>query len=35
MEALVEVEKDSKIANEKERVVSEEAKNVSIKKAEA
>jgi dynein heavy chain len=35
MEALVEVEKDSKIANEKERVVSEEAQKVSVKKADA
>jgi dynein heavy chain, axonemal len=35
MEALVEVEKDSKIANEKEKVVSEEAKVVSVKKADA
>jgi len=35
MEALVEVEKDSKIANEKERVVSEEAKLVEVKKADA
>jgi hypothetical protein len=35
MEALVEVEKDQKIANEKEISVSEEAKKVSIKKADA
>lgn len=35
MEALVEVEKDQKIANEKERVVSEEAKVVEAKKADA
>lgn len=35
MEALVEVEKDSKIANEKEKVVSEEAKIVGAKKADA
>jgi hypothetical protein len=35
MEALIEVEKDSKIANEKEKVVSEEAKVVNAKKVEA
>jgi S1-C subfamily serine protease len=35
MEALVEVEKDQKIANEKEKVVSEEAKVVEAKKADA
>jgi Microtubule-binding stalk of dynein motor len=35
MEALVEVEKDQKIANEKEISVSEEAKAVAIKKADA
>ena len=35
MEALVEVEKDQKIANEKEISVSEEAKIVSVKKADA
>lgn len=35
MEALVQVEKDSKIANEKEKVVSEEAKIVNAKKIEA
>lgn len=35
MEALITVEKDSKIANEKEKVVSEEAKIVNIKKMEA
>lgn len=35
MEALVEVEKDSKIANEKEKVVSEEAAVVAVKKADA
>lgn len=35
MEALVEVEKDQKVANEKEIMVSEEAKQVAIKKADA
>jgi hypothetical protein len=35
MEALVEVEKDQKIANEKEISVSEEAKAVAVKKADA
>ena len=35
MEALVEVEKDQKIANEKEKVASEEAKIVEAKKADA
>ncbi len=35
MEALVEVERDSKIANEKEKLVSEEAKIVEAKKADA
>jgi hypothetical protein len=32
---LVQVEQDSKIANEKEKVVSEEAKIVNVKKMEA
>lgn len=35
MEALIVVERDSKIANEKERIVSEEAKIVNAKKMEA
>lgn len=35
LEALVEVEKDQKIANEKEKFVSEEAKIVEAKKADA
>ena len=35
MEALVEVDRDQKIANEKEKVVSEEAKVVEVKKADA
>ena len=35
LEALVQVEKDSKIANDKEKVVSEEAKIVNAKKLEA
>jgi hypothetical protein len=35
MEAFILVEKDSKIANEKERAVSEEAKIVNVKKMEA
>ena len=35
MEALVQVEIDSKIANEKEKLASEEAKIVNIKKTEA
>ncbi len=35
MEALVEVEKDQKIANEKEIMVSDEAKVVAVKKADA
>lgn len=35
MEALIQVEKDSKIANEKEKIVSEEALIVQAKKADA
>jgi len=35
MEALIQVEKDSKIANEVEKVVSEDAKIVNAKKIEA
>ena len=35
MEALVEVEKDQRIANEIEKVVSIEAQLVSVKKADA
>ncbi len=35
MQALIEVEKDSKIANEVEKVASEEAKIVNVKKMEA
>lgn len=35
LQALIEVEKDSKIANEVEKVASEEAKIVNVKKMEA
>lgn len=35
MEALVQVEKDTKVANEVEKVASEEAKIVNAKKMEA